>query len=147
MDIRYLATSINIKISGIEITMLLSKDKILEKYLQVTENDTITKAKAEMVKFLNNFAKSLYLKERIDEEILDQVICFNVITSGLAISLKAIIFTNQKVEEALPEIISEGLVLEVLERIKNAYVTEWSKSVPIRGPQTIVEEIYESIYS
>ena len=108
MDIRYLATSINIKISGIEITMLLSKDKILEKYLEVTESDTITKEKAEMVKFLNNFAKSLYLKERIDEELLDQVICFNVITSALAISLKAIILTNQKVEEALPEIISEG---------------------------------------
>ena len=147
MDIRYLATSINIKISGIEITMLLSKDKILEKYLKVTESDTITKEKAEMVKFLNNFAKSLYLKERIDEELLDQVICFNVITSALAISLKAIILTNQKVEEALPEIISEGLVLEVLERIKNAYVTEWSNSVPMRKPQTIVEEIYEDIYS
>ena len=127
--------------------MLLSKDKILEKYLEVTESDTITKEKAEMVKFLNNFAKSLYLKERIDEELLDQVICFNVITSALAISLKAIILTNQKVEEALPEIISEGLVLEVLERIKNAYVTEWSNGVPIRGPQTIVEEIYEGIYS
>lgn len=147
MYIRYLATSINIKISGIEITMLLSKDKILEKYLKVTESDTITKEKAEMVKFLNNFAKSLYLKERIDEELLDQVICFNVITSALAISLKAIILTNQKVEEALPEIISEGLVLEVLERIKNAYVTEWSNSVPMRKPQTIVEEIYEDIYS
>ena len=127
--------------------MLLSKDKILEKYLKVTESDTITKEKAEMVKFLNNFAKSLYLKERIDEELLDQVICFNVITSALAISLKAIILTNQKVEEALPEIISEGLVLEVLERIKNAYVTEWSNSVPMRKPQTIVEEIYEDIYS
>ena len=147
MDIRHLATSINIEISGIEITMLLSKDEILEKYLEVTEGDTITKAKAELLKFLNNFAKSLYIKERIDEELLEQVICFNVITSALAISLKAIILTNQKVEEALPEIISEGLVLEVLERIKNAYVTEWSKSVPIRGPQTIVEAIYEDIYS
>ena len=127
--------------------MLLSKDKILEKYLEVMEGDTITKAKAEMLKFLNNFAKSLYIKERIDEELLDQVIVFNVITSGLAISLKEIILTNQKVEEALPEIISEGLVLEVLERIKNAYVTEWSNSVPMRKPQTIVEEIYEDIYS
>ena len=147
MDIRHLATSINIEISGIEITMLLSKDEILEKYLEVTEGDTITKAKAELLKFLNNFAKSLYIKERIDEELLEQVICFNVITSALAISLKASILTNQKVADALPEIISEGLVLEVLERIKNAYVTEWSNSVPIRGPQTIVEEIYEGSYS
>ena len=73
MDIRHLATSINIEISGIEITMLLSKDEILEKYLEVTEGDTITKAKAELLKFLNNFAKSLYIKERIDEELLEQV--------------------------------------------------------------------------
>ena len=120
MDIRHFATSINIEISGIEITMLLSKDEILEKYLEVTEGDTITKAKAELLKFLNNFAKSLYIKERIDEELFDQVICFNVITSALGISLKASILTNQKVEDALPEIISENLVLEVLETIKNA---------------------------
>lgn len=147
MDIRHFATSINIEISGIEITMLLSKDKILEKYLEVMEGDTITKAKAELLKFLNNFAKSLYIKERIDEELLDQVICFNVITGALAISLKTSILTNQKVTDALPEIISEGMVLKVLERIKNAYVTEWENSVPIRGQQTIVEAIYEDIYS
>ena len=147
MDIRHFATSINIEISGIEITMLLSKDEILEKYLEVTEGDTITRAKAELLKFLNNFAKSLYIKERIDEELFDQVICFNVITSALGISLKASILTNQKVEDALPEIISEELVLEVLERIKNAYVTEWTHSVPMRRPQTVVEELYRDIYS
>ena len=147
MDIRKFATSINIEVSGIEITMLLSKEKVLEKYLEVTEGDTITRAKAESLKFLNNFAKSLYIKERIDEELFDQVICFNVITSALAISLKASILTNQKVEDALPEIISEELVLEVLERIKNAYVTAWTHSVPVRRPQTVVEELYGDIYS
>ena len=47
----------------------------------------------------------------------------------------------------LPEIISEELVLEVLERIKTAYITEWSDSLPIRRPQTIVQELYEDIYS
>ena len=147
MDIRKFATSINIEVSGIEITMLLSKEKVLEKYLEVTEGDTITRAKAESLEFLNNFAKSLYIKERIDEELFDQVICFNVITSALGISLKASILTNQKVEDALPEIISEELLLEVLERIKNAYVTEWTHSVAMRRPQTVLEELYGDIYS
>lgn len=147
MNIRNFETSINIKISGIEITMLLSKDKILEKYLEVTEGETITKAKEELLKFLNNFGKSLYIKERIDEELLDQVICFNVISRALAISLKMSILTNQKIEDALLEVISEKLVLEMLECIKTAYVTEWTHNVTIRKPQTIVEALYEGIYS
>ena len=147
MNIRNFETSINIKISGIEITMLLSKDKILEKYLEVTEGETITKAKEELLKFLNNFGKSLYIKEKIDEKHLDQVICFNVISRALAISLKMSILTNQKIEDALLEVISEKLVLEMLECIKTAYVTEWTHNVTIRKPQTIVEALYEGIYS
>ena len=147
MDIRNFATYIDIEVSGIEVAMLLSKEKIVGKYLEVMEGETISRKKKELLKTLNLFAKSLYLKERVDEETLEQVICFNVITGALAISFKAIILSKQRVEDILPELISEQLVLDVLEKIKTAYITEWSHSVPMKNPQTIVEALFEDIYS
>ena len=52
MDIRNFATYIDIEVSGIEVAMLLSKEKILDKYLEVMEGETISRKKKELLKKL-----------------------------------------------------------------------------------------------
>ena len=67
------------------------------------------------------------------------MVLFNVVAQALSFSVKDIIINGKKAEEVIPSQITAKLVIEIINEIKYAMITELSRAVPTRT-RVIVDE-------
>ena len=93
----------------------------------------------ETVISLSRFAKILNVHAEINLDSISDMVLFNVVAQALSFSVKDIIINGKKAEEVIPSQITAKLVIEIINEIKYAMITELSRAVPTRT-RVIVDE-------
>lgn len=109
---------------------LFKRKAIAEKYEKVTSSKKVTEKRA---KVLEELAE---LREKIEEELgmdkdiekitttenIDEVIWMNVMVNAMEIAIESIIFDGKSPEQAISEIITVDLMLEILDGAKEKLI-------------------------
>lgn len=142
MSIRDLRATFGIEMTGEDIEVLLKKEEISGKLIEIISMPEVERKMQETVIHLRRFAKSLNVQDVLAEINLDSMsdmVLFNVVVQALASSVKEIIINGKKTEEVIPSKINAELVIKVTTEIKYALITEITNAIPTRT-SVIVDE-------
>ncbi len=139
MSIRDLSVPFTIEVTGEDVEVFLKKEEISSKYFEVISMPEVEEKMEETVISLSRFAKILNVHAEINLDSISDMVLFNVVAQALSFSVKDIIINGKKAEEVIPSQITAKLVIEIINEIKYAMITELSRAVPTRT-RVIVDE-------
>ena len=139
MSIRDLSVPFTIEVTGEDVEVFLKKEEITSKYFEVISMPEVEEKMEETVISLSRFAKILNVHAEINLDSISDMVLFNVVAQALSFSVKDIIINGKKAEEVIPSQITAKLVIEIINEIKYAMITELSRAVPTRT-RVIVDE-------
>ena len=139
MSIRDLSVPFTIEVTGEDVEVFLKKEEISSKYFEVISMPEVEEKMEETVISLSRFAKILNVHAEINLDSISDMVLFNVVAQALSFSVKDIIINGKKAEEVIPSQITPKLVIEIINEIKYAMITELSRAVPTRT-RVIVDE-------
>lgn len=148
MSIRDLRATFAIEMKGEDIEVLLEKEEIFSKVIEIISMREVERKMQETVIHLRRFAKIVKVQDVLTEINLDSMrdmVLFDLVTHTFAFSVKEIIINGKKAEEVIPRKITKELAIEIIDKIKYAMQTKITNAIPTRT-RVIVDETGE-VYS